>query len=258
MFIIDILDVKHNKIWILTGNAIHPFPMSTIQPATPSFTPRKEFLRVPKHTRNTFALLAFSSANCVRLHSFAEHTVQAVRLVLEQFAPLLAVCEDAPNNLCEFTIDKKPWTNSRSVPSEKLLVDILRAIYQSGHTYLSTMDYGRDVDDRLVMVFSKTEQVVPPLSRSAMPQNPNLVSRNESSTSSLGENLPIKQIPFAISFSSMTVMRVISPPLHLTPAILQACRGAWPRGVASEKTVHGNSYEFKLKGYGCKLKYIRP
>jgi hypothetical protein len=51
-------------------------------------------------------------------------------------------------------------------------------------------------------------------------------------------------------------MRVISPPLHLTPAILQACRGAWPRGVISEKTVYGNSYEFKLKGYGCKFIFI--
>ncbi|KAJ2918986.1 hypothetical protein MD484_g1380, partial [Candolleomyces efflorescens] len=44
-------------------------------------------------------------------------------------------------------------------------------------------------------------------------------------------------------------MRVISPPLHLTPAILQAVRGSWPRGVVSEKKVGENCFEFKLKGY---------
>ena len=225
------------------------------QPAS-SFTPRREFLRTPRHTRNSFALLAFSGPNCVRLHSFSSQTAHSVRRVLEQFAPILAVRDDAPSSLCEFTVDKRPWANPRSVPSEKLLVDILVAVYQSGYSYLSNMDYGKEADDRLVIVFSKTEPVPPSVSKSSTLHTLPLVSTNESSTSSLSENLPIKRIPFVISFSSITVMRVISPPLHLTPAILQACRGAWPRGVISEKTVYENSYEFKLKGYGCRVTLI--
>jgi hypothetical protein len=47
------------------------------------------------------------------------------------------------------------------------------------------------------------------------------------------------------------MLRVIAPPLHSTPAILQAVRGSWPRGVVSEKKVGDNCFEFKLKGYKC-------
>lgn len=46
-------------------------------------------------------------------------------------------------------------------------------------------------------------------------------------------------------------MRVISPPRDYTPAILQAVRGSWPRGVVSEKKVGDSAYEFKLRGYRC-------
>jgi len=221
--------------------------MSSPPTIPPPFVPRREFLQGPKHIKNSFSLLAISGPNCVRLYSFATDAVQTLRRVLEQYAPILTAREDLPNSLSEFSLDKKPWANPKSVPSEKLLVDILVAVYQCGYTYLSTLDYGREADDRLVMAFSKPEPMAPPF--------PSNATRNESSSSTSSEKPLERLVPFAISFSSMTVMRVISPPLHLTPAILQACRGAWPRGVVSEKRVYQNSYEFKLKGYGCKLSF---
>ncbi len=223
----------------------------TTPPAASPFIPRKEFLQGPKHIKNSFSLLAISGPNCVRLYSFTADAVQTLRRVLEHYAPILTAREDPQNSLSEFSLDKKPWANPKSVPSEKLLVDILVAVYQCGYTYLSTVDYGREADDRLVMAFSKPEPITPPSSSNATG-----VSRNGSSSSTLSEKPLERLVPFAISFSSMTVMRVISPPLHLTPAILQACRGAWPRGVVSEKRVYQNSYEFKLKGYGCKLSSV--
>ncbi|CAA7266600.1 unnamed protein product [Cyclocybe aegerita] len=220
-------------------------------PPEPLFTPRKEFIRDQQpQTRNTFALLALSSANCVRLYSFSAAAAAAVRRLLEQTLPILMVREDTVQNLCEYTVDGKPWANAKSVATEKLLVDIIALIYQCGYTYLSTIDYGREADDRLAMAFSKAD-INPPSSRTATPLPPSsLTARNDSSRSSLGEKPKARRIPFALSFSSVTLMRVISPPLHLTPAILQAVRGSWPRGVVSEKKVGENSYEFKLKGYG--------
>jgi len=222
-----------------------------ISPAPGSFIPRKEFIKNARKTKSSFSLLALSGPNCVRLYSFTARANQVVRRVLEQYAPILAVREDSEHNLCEFSLDKKPWANPKSVPSEKLLVDILAGIYYSGYTFSSTLDYGREADDRLIIVFSKPEPIAPPISRTATPQSPpRLIARDESSSSTLAEKPPDRRVPFGISFSSATTMRVISPPLHLTPAILQACRGAWPRGVVSERTVYENSYEFKLKGYG--------
>ncbi|KAF9535858.1 hypothetical protein CPB83DRAFT_865982 [Crepidotus variabilis] len=226
---------------------------SPISPPTSSFTPRKEFLRDQQGVRNSFALLAISGPNCVRLYSFTPQTVQILRRVLEQYAPITSIREDAVQNLCEFALDKKPWANPKSVPSEKLLVDIIAAIYQSGYTFLSSIDYGREADDRLALAFSRPDAAAHPPSRSASPLPvSSLHARNDSSHSTLsgGGRPPARRVPFAISFSSVTMMRVIAPPLHLTPAILQACRGSWPRGVVSEKKVYQNSYEFKLKGYG--------
>lgn len=53
-------------------------------------------------------------------------------------------------------------------------------------------------------------------------------------------------------------MRVISPPRDSTPAILQAVRGSWPRGVISEKKVGDSAYEFKLRGYRCTFLCLAP
>lgn len=229
--------------------------MSSPSPSHQNFTPRKEFLRDQQSIRNSFAILAISGPNFVRLYSFTPQTVQCVRRLLEQFAPIAAVREDTEQNLYEFALEKKPWSNPKSVPSEKLLVGVIAAVYESGYTFLSSIDYGREADDRLAIAFSRPDTVAHPPSRSASPFPPqSLHARNDSSNSAIQtpDKPPAKRVPFAISFSSVTVMKVIGPPLHLTPAILQACRGSWPRGVVSEKKVYQDCYEFKLKGYGSK------
>ncbi|KAH9982526.1 hypothetical protein BGW80DRAFT_1453401 [Lactifluus volemus] len=108
-------------------------------------------------------------------------------------------------------------------------------------------DYGREQDDRIVMAFSRPSNMplLPPQPSSAPPSsNAHSMSKDSVATHSQ----PVK-VPFAISFISQSHLRVIAPPLHLTPAILQTVRGSWPRGVVSEKKVAENVYEFKLKGY---------
>lgn len=211
------------------------------------FTPRKEFIKESPNQPNSFALLALSGPNCIRLYSFVHFAVASIRRLLEQSSLIISSREDAVQNLYEFTLDGKPWANPKSVPTEKLLVDIIAVIYQCGYTYLSLIDYGREADDRLAMTFSKPVLA----SRSPTPLPSSSSPKVDDSTSSSGEKCLAKRVPFAISFSSVTVMRVISPPLHLTPAILQAVRASWPRGVVAEKKVADNSYEFKLKGYKC-------
>ena len=220
----------------------------------PSFTPRKEFLRLPLAAPDSFALLALSSANCIRLYSFPASVVDALRQLFEQLSIVLSLREDLPQSLYEFALDGKPWTNPKAVATEKLLLDILAIIYHCGYSYLSNIDYGRESDDRLAMVFSKPG-IVPFLNS----QNPNPLSPIPAiSTSSLNDKERVQRVPFAISFASTTLMRVIAPPLHLTPAILQAVRASWPRGVVSEKKVGDNSFEFKLKGYKCLFLSTQP
>ncbi|KAF8973732.1 hypothetical protein BDZ97DRAFT_1776521 [Flammula alnicola] len=213
--------------------------MSSPSPGASSevpFTPRKEFIKDQPVQPNSFALLALSSSNCIRLYSFAAPAVASLSRLFEKYN-ILSFREDASQNLCEFALDGKPWANPKSVPTEKLLVDVIAIIYQCGYTYLSTIDYGREADDRLAMTFSRPA-VPSSNSRTPTPLPHSIAPKHDS-----------LNIPFAISFSSVTTMRVIAPPLHLTPAILQAVRGSWPRGVAAEKKVGENSYEFKLKGY---------
>ncbi|KAJ7456690.1 hypothetical protein FB451DRAFT_1276856 [Mycena latifolia] len=210
--------------------------MSITSPES-GFTPRREFVRDHQATPNSFSLLAISGANCIRLYSFPLPLMTALRRLLDQQNLVTALREDIEQQLCEIALVGKPWTSAKSLPTEKLLLEILAVIYQYGYTYLSTIDYGRESDDRLAMAFSK------PVVRSLSPLSPSESPRPASSA------LKAKRVPFALSFTSATMMRVIAPPLHSTPAILQAVRGAWPRGVVSEKKVGGNCFEFKLKGY---------
>ncbi|KAF5377663.1 hypothetical protein D9615_005253 [Tricholomella constricta] len=212
------------------------------------FVPRKEFVRELKSAPNSFAIVAIASSNFVRLYSFPPSVVATLRTLLDNYAILTAFREDVHQNLCEFVLDGKPWASPKSVKSEKLLIDILAIIYHCGYIYLSSLDYGRENDDRLAMAFSK------PLttsagSRSATPLPTSASPFRDSSASISSDKHKTKRVPFALSFLSPTLMRVIAPPLHLTPAILQAVRASWPRGVVSEKKVGDNSFEFKLKGY---------
>ena len=217
-----------------------------------AFRPRREFIKQERTQPYQFALLALSNTNCIRLYAFSSPAVAALRRLFDGKHLILSFREDAVQNLCEFALDDKPWANPKSVPTEKLLVDIITVVYQCGYTYLSTIDYGREVDDRLAMTFSRpaTLSSNPSSPRSLVPSSSAL--KNDSPTGSPPDVPETSRVPFAISFSSATIMRVIAPPLHLTPAILQSVRSSWPRGVVAEKKVGDNSYEFKLKGYKCK------
>ncbi|KAH9064162.1 hypothetical protein EDB87DRAFT_1765767 [Lactarius vividus] len=219
--------------------------MSPISPADSNIVPRREFIR-DQHPASSFSILALSGAALLRLYSFPPDAVLALRKHLDSAHLILSSREHIQNNFCELSLDGKPWSNPKSTRTEKLLMDILYVLYRNDYNFLSTLDYGREQDDRLVMAFSRPSSLPPPPPFPAPPLAPFHKKSNDSLTV---VPHPTK-VPFAISFISQNVLRVIAPPLHLTPAILQTVRGSWPRGVVSEKKVAENVYEFKFKGYG--------
>ncbi|KAH9082023.1 hypothetical protein EDB83DRAFT_2670321 [Lactarius deliciosus] len=198
--------------------------MSPISPADSNIVPRREFIR-DQHPASSFSILALSGAALLRLYSFPPDAVLALRKHLDSAHLILSSRELIQNNFCELSLDGKPWSNPKSTRTEKLLMDILYVLYRNDYNFLSTLDYGREQDDRLVMAFSRPSSLPPPPPFLAPPHG-------------------------TISQEDQNVLRVIAPPLHLTPAILQTVRGSWPRGVVSEKKVAENVYEFKFKGYG--------
>lgn len=218
------------------------------------FTPRKEFLRQTSHPLNSFALLTFSSSSLVRLYSFPQAVVTTLRRVLQHRQSASAYREDALNGYCEFTLVGRPWSRAKSVRSERLVVNILAVILQHGYTLISPLDYGRESDDRLALAFCKPISTMPrssgSLSNHSSASPSHRVSRQSPGPVS-SSHTSLYVVPFAVSFASSTIMRVISPPRDSTPAILQAVRGSWPRGVISEKKVGDSAYEFKLRGYRC-------
>ncbi|KAG6332688.1 hypothetical protein ID866_6401 [Astraeus odoratus] len=211
-----------------------------MQPATSDsgFVPRKEFIR-DQHTISDFALLAISGSSFIRLYSFPVDVIIDLRRLFDHFYLNAASREDAAQKLCEFQLNGKPWASPKSARTERILLDILAVIYKHGYTILSTINYGRERDDRLAISFSRPSTAPP---HSPIPAGS---GSNLSHTTPKNE----RKMPFAISFVSSTTMRVIYPPLNSTPAILQAVRGSWPRGVVSERKVGDAAYEFKLKGY---------
>lgn len=217
-------------------------PASSLTGITTSpahFIPRREFIK-DHRTASSFSLLAFSGSNLLRLYSFTTSVINALRRLLNQKDLISSVREHAPKHFYEFTLEGKPWANLKSISSEKLIVDILTVILHTGYAFLSTIDYGRESDDKIAIAFSRPVLQVN-ASQSMFPV---------ANGSTISLNQPPKT-PFAISFSSATTLRVIGPPLHSTPAILQAVRGAWPRGIESDRKVGDATYEFKLKGYKC-------
>jgi hypothetical protein len=221
--------------------------MSPISPAETTFVPRREFIR-DQRPASAFSILALSGAALLRLYSFPTDTIVALRKHLESIHVILSSRELPHDNFHELALDGKPWSSPKSMRSEKLLIEIIDVILLTGHTFLTTMDYGREQDDRIIMTFSRT--FPSPFSNPA-PSPPFHSMTND--TSSVVPH-PVKLL-FAISFLSQSHLRVIAPPLHLTPAILQTVRGSWPRGVVSEKKAAENVYEFKLKGYKCNVIY---
>ena len=221
--------------------------MSPISPAETTFVPRREFIR-DQRPASAFSILALSGAALLRLYSFPTDTIAALRRHLESVHVILSSRELPHDNFHELALEGKPWSSPKSMRSEKILIEIIDVILLSGHTFLTTMDYGREQDDRIIMSFSRT--FPSPLSN---PTPPPFHSMSNDSASVVPH--PVKLL-FAISFISQSHLRVIAPPLHLTPAILQTVRGSWPRGVVSEKKAAENVYEFKLKGYKCNVIYL--
>lgn len=215
--------------------------MAPISPTDTTFFPRREFIR-DQRPASAFSILALSGAALLRLYSFPTDTVVALRKHLESINVVLSSRELPHDNFHELALEGKPWSSPKSMRSEKLLIEIIDVIHLTGHKFLTTMDYGREQDDRIIMAFSRT--FPSPLSNPA-PTPPFHSMSNDSLTV---VTHPAKLL-FAISFISQSHLRVIAPPLHLTPAILQTVRGSWPRGVVSEKKAAENVYEFKLKGY---------
>lgn len=196
----------------------------TVSPPDSGFSPRREFVR-DNHVPSSFALLSIAGTSLVRLSSFPEPLKNELKRTFQVRASIRAVREDSSLNLLELNIDGKPWASSKSIHSEVLFLEILSHILSYGFRYISTIDYGREHDDKLCIAFAKPD---------ASPDGH-------------------RPLVFAISFPSSTILRVINAPLNSTPAILQGVRSAWPRGVISEKTVADRCYEFKLKGYKCAL-----
>ncbi|KAH9898488.1 hypothetical protein C8Q73DRAFT_788667 [Cubamyces lactineus] len=210
-------------------------PSPTLLTHNPIFYPRKEFIR-DQRVVSSFSLLTLAGNGFVRLYSFPNSVINALRRFFDVHKLILGCRENPTTHFFEFSLDHKPWTNIKTLVSEKLIVSILSIIFQYGYSFLSTVEYGREHDDRIAVAFSRP--TIAPNS-SAIPIMPNV------STSTLPHAGPMI---FAISFPTPRVLRVIDPPLPFTPAILQAVRNAWPRGIADEKKL-GDTYEFKLKGY---------
>jgi hypothetical protein len=218
--------------------------------ADSGFIPRKEFIREQRAT-NIFGLLAISGSSCIRLYSFPPDVIAALRRLLDHFYLTGGFREDTQQNFWEFTITQKPWNAPKSPRTERILLDILAVIYRFGYAILSTVDYGRERDDRLAISFSRP--LLP--SSPSLPFAPAPAGSGSNLSHQTGQQTE-RRMPFAISFVSQTIMRVINPPLNATPAILQAVRGSWPRGVLSEKKTD-NAYEFKLKGYSCECPEVK-
>jgi len=230
--------------------------MAPISPADTNLVPRREFIR-DKRPASSFSILALSGAALLRLYSFPIDTVSELRKHLDTAHLILNTRELTQDNFYELALDGKPWSNPKSMRAERLLIEIINILHHTGHNFVSTLDYGREQDDRIIMAFSRPSPLPPPhpppppLPGAAFPHTFQSMSNDSLSVVSH----PIKLL-FAISFLSQNHLRVIAPPLHLTPAILQTVRGSWPRGVVSEKKVAENVYEFKLKGYRCNVIHL--
>lgn len=221
-----------------TPNVLKP-PITLSPPSNNLlFHPRKEFLRDLPRVVSSFSLLTLAGPGFVRLYSFPESVINGLRRLFDQQRSIVAVRENTANNFFEFSLEHKPWNNVKSLEAEKLILSILSVIFQYGYSFLSTIEYARETDDRIAIAFSRPTTA--PVN-SSIPVVPN------GSVSTLPQAGPML---FAISFPSTSLLRVIDPPLPLTPAILQSVRNAWPRGIAYEKKI-GDSYEFKMKGYKC-------
>ncbi len=126
----------------------------TVSPPDSGFSPRREFVR-DNHVPSAFALLSIAGTSLVRLSAFPKSLKVELKRALEVRASIRAVREDPSLNLLEFNVDGKPWASSKSIHSEILFLDILSLILFYGFRYVSTIDYGREHDDKLCIAFSR-------------------------------------------------------------------------------------------------------
>ncbi|KZT40062.1 hypothetical protein SISSUDRAFT_1127504 [Sistotremastrum suecicum HHB10207 ss-3] len=177
-----------------------------------------------RHSTSSFALLSVAGASALRLSSFPQDVVAAVRAAIIKSPGIRAFKQDLQQSLCEITINEKLWSHPTQLATQRVLVAVFAVLLSHKFKFISAIDYGREPDETLSLAFSRPNDF-------ELDQEPPL-------------------FPFALSFNSITSLRVIGAPLHSTPAILNSVRGAWPRGVAAENKLAAEScYEFKLEGY---------
>lgn len=212
-----------------TSSSPHSLGLATSPLSTATFAPRREFVKSP-HPISSFYLLSFAGNSFLRLSNFPSSLVRSLKQSLD---PVRDFKDDPQQKLWEITLNGKPWASPKAVETERLILRILSRLLSHGFTFLSSIDYGRESDDKLTFVFSKA---TPSSGSSSLPS--------------------VVQIPFGLSFPSPTILRAINVPLASTPTILQALRTAWPRGISQEKKLTDGCYEFKLKGYSCELPLV--
>lgn len=210
----------------------NPTPFISSSPET-GFVPRKEFASSTIRQPSSFALLSFSSNNVIRVTNFDRSVFLELNARLHSVIGLRAFRENAEHKLGEIVLLGKPWSNARSLSTEIVIIQAFTIVLRFGYTFISQIDYGREPNDRITLVFSKVGA------------RTSLDSEEKSTPSSS------QMVPFGLSFTSATSLRVVCSPLTGTPAILQSIRGAWPKGVKAEKKLGEHCYEFKLKGYSC-------
>ncbi|KAG8786337.1 hypothetical protein FRC12_016700 [Ceratobasidium sp. 428] len=186
----------------------------------PAFQPRSEFVRTETNPKS-YALVALNGTDTLRCHHISPTALSALREVFGEEMRLYG--ENAESEVAEFVFRNSPWS-SKSIRSETLLTNVFAVLLVHQYTFLTTIDYGRQYLDKLSLTFIR----------------PTSISNPTPATESI----------FALSFTAPSILRVVAAPLHATPAILQTVRGAWPRGVKSERKLGNGSWEFRLRGFG--------
>ncbi|KAG9096465.1 hypothetical protein FS749_008427 [Ceratobasidium sp. UAMH 11750] len=186
----------------------------------PTFRPRSEFVRTEVNPQS-YALVALNSTDTLRCHCLSPAALSALCEVFGD--EMRQYGENAENQVAEFVFRNSPWGN-KTIRSETLLTNLFAVLLVHQYTFLTTIDYGRQYLDKLSLTFTRPASISNPA--------------------------PATESVFALSFTAPSVLRIVAAPLHATPAILQSVRGAWPRGVKSERKLGNGSWEFRLRGFG--------
>src|SRR6267154_2136289 len=97
-------------------------------------------------------------------------------------------CHQLHDNFHELALEGKPWSSPKSMRSEKLLIKI---------KFLTTMDYGREQDDRIILSFlctfpSPLSNAVPPppfhsMSNNSLSVVPHPINRKNALTAQISK-----------------------------------------------------------------------